>query len=48
LETTDLVLMGDKLELIPYALNLSRKAPRCLAKHWFCAAHNYPYRYICD
>lgn len=28
LETADLVLMGDKLELIPYALNLSKKARR--------------------
>ncbi len=28
LETADLVLMGDKLELIPYAINLSKKARR--------------------
>ena len=28
LETADLVLMGDKLELIPYALTLSKKARR--------------------
>jgi Zn2+/Cd2+-exporting ATPase len=28
LETADLVLMGDRLELIPYALNLSKKARR--------------------
>lgn len=28
LETADLVLMGDKLELIPYALHLSKKARR--------------------
>jgi Cd2+/Zn2+-exporting ATPase len=28
LETADLVLMGDKLELIPYAIGLSRKARR--------------------
>ncbi len=28
LETADVVLMGDKLELIPYALKLSRKARR--------------------
>ncbi|MBI5668359.1 MAG: cadmium-translocating P-type ATPase [Chloroflexi bacterium] len=28
LETADVVLMGDKLELIPYALHLSRKARR--------------------
>lgn len=28
LETADLVLMGDKLELIPYALQLSKKARR--------------------
>ncbi len=28
LETADLVLMGDRLELIPYAINLSKKARR--------------------
>jgi Cd2+/Zn2+-exporting ATPase len=28
LETADLVLMGDRLELIPYALRLSKKARR--------------------
>jgi len=28
LETADLVLMGDRLQLIPYALKLSRKARR--------------------
>ncbi|MCL4246552.1 MAG: cadmium-translocating P-type ATPase [Anaerolineae bacterium] len=28
LETADLVLMGDKLELIPYAINMSKKARR--------------------
>jgi Cd2+/Zn2+-exporting ATPase len=28
LETADLVLMGDKLELIDYAINLSKKARR--------------------
>jgi Cd2+/Zn2+-exporting ATPase len=28
LETADLVLMGDKLELIPFAINLSKKARR--------------------
>ncbi len=28
LETADLVLMGDRLELIPFAINLSRKARR--------------------
>jgi Cd2+/Zn2+-exporting ATPase len=28
LETADLVLMGDRLELIPYAIGLSKKARR--------------------
>ncbi|MFN8530154.1 MAG: heavy metal translocating P-type ATPase [Anaerolineae bacterium] len=32
LETADLVLMGDRLELIPYAISLSEGAPRRLAE----------------